>query len=84
MLIDKLVGPPFAIGDCVKQSGDDKQQAVAAACSDEGAYKVVSSVGSSDECDKEQPFVKLNDEILCLQPASGTAPAATPAPSPSQ
>jgi hypothetical protein len=83
VLLDKLVGPPFVVGDCVKQSAD-KQEAVAAACSDEGAYKVVSTVSSADECDKEQPFVKLEDEILCLQPASGEAPAASPAPTPSQ
>jgi hypothetical protein len=69
LLIDKLVGPPFAIGDCVKQS-TDKQEAIPAACTDEGAYKVVSSVGSADECDKEQPYVKIGDEILCLKPAT--------------
>jgi hypothetical protein len=68
VLIDKLVGPPFVVGDCVKQSGDKK--AIAAQCSDEGAYKVVSSVGSADDCDKAQPYVKIDDEILCLQPAA--------------
>ena len=69
LLIDKLVGPPFAVGDCVKQK-TDKQEAIPAACTDEGAYKVVSSVGSADECDKEQPYVKVGEEILCLKPAT--------------
>jgi hypothetical protein len=66
-LIYKLAGPTFKVGDCVKQNGND---AVAASCTDEGAYKVVSSVKSADECDQTQPFVKLDDEILCLKPAS--------------
>jgi len=73
VLIDQLVRPSFVVGDCVKQS-PDKQEAVAAACTDEGAYKVVSSVGSADECDKEQPYVKIDNEILCLQPATQPAP----------
>jgi hypothetical protein len=35
---------------------------------------VVSSVGSADECDQAQPYVKIEDEILCLQPATPPAP----------
>jgi len=80
VLINELFRPPFVVGDCVKQS-PDRQEALPAACTDEGAYKVVSSVGSADECDKEQPYVKFQDDILCLQPA--TQPA-EPGPQPSQ
>jgi hypothetical protein len=71
LLIDKMVGPTFAVGDCVKPS-ENQREAVAASCSDNGAFKVVSSVTSADECDKTQPYVQIDKEILCLKPA--TAP----------
>jgi hypothetical protein len=69
LLIDRIVGRTFAVGDCVKPS-ENQREAVAASCSDEGAFKVVSSVNSADECDKAQPYVQIDKEILCLQPAA--------------
>ncbi|HEX6687007.1 MAG TPA: hypothetical protein VF062_29850 [Candidatus Limnocylindrales bacterium] len=72
LLIDKLVGPTFGIGDCVKPSDAQIREAVPASCSDEGAFKVVSSVNSADECDETQPYVQMEEEVLCLKPA--TAP----------
>lgn len=67
IFIDKLVGPPFEVGDCVKQV---EKSAEEAPCSEEGAYRVVSSVSSSDECDKAQPFLKIENEFYCLQPVA--------------
>ena len=34
------------------------------------AFPDVLRLTARDECDKEQPYVKIDDEILCLQPAA--------------
>lgn len=62
----------FAVNSCVKKS-DDK--AVAVACTENGAYQIVSKVDTIDKCpDKGQPYVVLSesgksDQVLCLKPA---------------
>jgi hypothetical protein len=63
----------FAVGSCVKRSGND---ATAANCSDTNAYKVIEKVDNKDRCpDANQPYVEIRhpggkDEILCLRPAA--------------
>jgi hypothetical protein len=62
----------FAVNSCVKKA-DDK--AVAAACTETGAYQIVAKVDTVDKCpDKGQPYVVLQesgkpDQVLCLKPA---------------
>jgi collagen type III alpha len=65
-------GGDYAVGSCVKQSGD---KATSVACSENGAYSVVNKVDSPSKCaDQTQPYVVLQrsgvaDEVLCLKPA---------------
>ena len=76
---------PFPVGSCVKQSGST---AVAARCTDAGAFTVVAQVSSVDECtDKAQPYLQLSgtaaNRILCLAPAAGSGgpgPSGSPSP----
>ncbi|WP_162907552.1 LppU/SCO3897 family protein [Allorhizocola rhizosphaerae] len=73
LLLDRLVsGPPFAVGDCVKQQGQN--EAVKADCSETGAFKVVSAVSSKSECDQTKPTVMFESQVFCLAPASGETP----------
>lgn len=61
------------IGDCVKQSGT---AAVAAACSEQGAYSVVAKVDNEDQCaDRAQPHIMVTGsagkkQVLCLAPVA--------------
>lgn len=60
------------VGDCVKQSGN---QALAADCSEPGAYTIVSRVDNKDKCpDPNQPHVMMPgggaEKVLCLKAAS--------------
>jgi hypothetical protein len=63
----------FAVGSCVKRSGD---KAASANCSDANAFTVVSKVDKREDCpDLNQPFVVVDrrggkTEVLCLRPAS--------------
>jgi len=62
----------LAVNSCVKKA-DDK--AIAVACTDGSAYRIVSKVDAVDKCpDKGQPYVVLQesgkaDQVLCLKPA---------------
>jgi hypothetical protein len=73
MYLNNSGNASFAVGTCVKQS---QKVAVAANCSDKGAYKVVTKTENSASCsDQAQPFVVIQhsgskDEVLCLAPAS--------------
>jgi hypothetical protein len=73
-LLGRTGDPPFnpAVGSCVKQDGGG---AAAAACSDAGAYTVVSKASDPAKCaDPKQPHVVLpeveGDNVLCLRPAA--------------
>jgi hypothetical protein len=62
----------FAVGSCVKRNGN---AAVAAKCTDSGAFKITDKVASQDRCDANQPYLEIRhsggkDEFLCLRPAS--------------
>ncbi|MGC5017432.1 LppU/SCO3897 family protein [Micromonospora sp. DT47] len=61
----------FAVGSCVKQSGNG---ATEADCGEQGAFTVVSRVDAKEKCaDPAQPHVVLPgsaaDRVLCLKPA---------------
>lgn len=64
-------GDSYAVGSCVKKSGD---KAVSATCTDADAYKITSKVDSSTKCpDQSQPYVVIKhpgstDDVLCLKP----------------
>jgi hypothetical protein len=63
----------FEVGSCVKQSGT---KAVAADCSEAGAFKVVSKVANKADCpDPTQPAATLpgnqgKESVLCLGPVT--------------
>jgi hypothetical protein len=66
-----------AVGSCVRQSGNT---AVAATCTEPGAFEVVSRVDVAANCpDKGQPIVEVSggrsDNVLCLSPKAA-APSA--------
>ena len=64
---DKPAGFDPAVGSCVKQSGSG---AVAAGCSEQGAFTVVSKVDAKENCaDPAQPHVLIGNQMLCLRPA---------------
>ena len=72
----------FGVGACVKQEGTT---AVTAACTDAGAFQVTEIVTEKGKCpDVTQPTIEQAGGILCLKPASATAPVdgATPTPTP--
>ena len=62
-----------AVGECVKQSGD---QAVGVDCAEPGSFTVVSKVASDTECaDQAQPKILIpaadgKKQVLCLQPTA--------------
>jgi hypothetical protein len=61
----------FAVGSCVKQSGDEARQVD---CDEEGAFTVVSKETKREDCaDAAQPYVLIErggkKEVLCLAPA---------------
>ena len=63
----------FAVGSCVKQSGNS---AVSVSCSDKSAFKVVTKTSNQTNCpDQNQPFVVVEhdggqDDVFCLRPAA--------------
>jgi hypothetical protein len=66
-------GIDVKVGDCVKRDGD---KAVTATCGDPGAFQVLSTVDTKEQCpDPGQPYV-LNPtsdgrtQVLCLKPTS--------------
>jgi hypothetical protein len=61
----------FAVGSCVKQSGNEAKQVD---CDSDGAFKVVSKETKREDCaDQAQPYVLIErgskKEVLCLAPA---------------
>jgi hypothetical protein len=81
----KKSGPEYAVDSCVQRQGDT---AVVVDCSTEGAFKIVSSVGSQTECqDARQPWLEVTESngsksYRCLVPAnapadSGSSPTAS-------
>jgi hypothetical protein len=74
-VIGRGSAPAFnpAVGQCVKQSGD---QAVGVACTEPGSFTVVSKVGSEAECaDQSLPRVVIpagngGKQVLCLRPTA--------------
>ena len=62
-----------AVGECVKQSGD---QPVAVDCAEAGSFTVVSKVATDTECaDQAQPKVLISaadgkKQVLCLRPTA--------------
>ncbi|MEV0733255.1 hypothetical protein [Polymorphospora sp. NPDC050346] len=61
------------VGDCVVQSGD---RPTSANCGDDGAFKVVSKVGTLQECANQQQWIDVpaagdqGQQVLCLEPAT--------------
>jgi hypothetical protein len=73
-LTTRSTGPSFEVGSCVRKSGNE---AVAAQCTETGAFTVVSKVDSGSKCTDPagQPYVVVagdggKDQILCLKPVS--------------
>jgi hypothetical protein len=73
-LATRSSGPSFDVGSCVRRSGSE---AVAAQCTDSGAFTVVSKVDNQSKCTDPpgQPYVVVaeggKDKVLCLRPAAG-------------
>jgi hypothetical protein len=71
-LTTRSAAPSFEVGSCVRHSG---AEAVAAQCTETGAFTVVSKVDSSSKCINPpgQPYVVVaanggKDQVLCLKP----------------
>jgi hypothetical protein len=68
----KKSGTDFSVGKCVKPDGSN---AVVVECSEEGAYRIVSSVSSETACeDASQPWLEVREptggrSFRCLAPA---------------
>jgi hypothetical protein len=66
-------GDDYPVGSCVRQDGS---RPTVVDCSESGAFKVVSTVGSVDQCpDPAQPAIVLkdlgkSDKFVCLQPVA--------------
>jgi hypothetical protein len=73
-LATRSSAPSFDVGSCVSKSGSE---AVAADCSADGAFTVVSKVDNQSKCTNPpgQPYVVVADggreNVLCLRPAAG-------------
>ena len=73
-LATRSSSPSFEVGSCVRRSGSE---AIAAQCSDSGAFTVVAKVDSKEKCTDPpgQPYVVVADsgkeDVLCLRPAAG-------------
>ena len=65
----------YSVGKCVQQSGT---QPTVVDCSVEGAYRIVSTVNSENECpDPKQPWLAVNEPAgsttyRCLAPAASS------------
>ena len=72
-LSSKSSSSNFAVNSCVRRSGD---KAESVNCSTSGSFKIVSKVGSPNQCpDQQQPYVVLQekgkaDQVLCLKPST--------------
>lgn len=65
----------FSVGDCVRQDGDS---AVSASCDEEGAFRIVEEVDDHQDCpNPEEAYIEQGSgddtQILCLEPAAGSA-----------
>jgi hypothetical protein len=77
-LTTRSSAPSFEVGSCVRRSGSE---AVAAQCTDSGAFTVVSKVDAGTKCTNPpgQPYVVVaanggKDQVLCLKPVSQKTP----------
>ncbi len=61
--------PTYKVGTCVREDGG---KAVEAACSETGAYRIVSKVSDHAKCpNADQPYATLpGGSVLCLKPKS--------------
>jgi len=61
--------PSYKVGSCVQESGGKAEEV---ACSDSGAYQIVSKVSDHTQCpDPAQPYATIpGGSILCLKPKS--------------
>jgi hypothetical protein len=61
--------PAYKVGSCVQESGGKAEEI---ACSESGAYQIVSKVSDHTKCpDPAQPYATVSgDSVLCLKPKS--------------